>query len=79
MVSMSYAFRLGKNTVSKIINETCDVLWNSLQKDVLKIPSEDIWLQISDGFEKQWHLPHCIGALDGKHIIIQVWIIHSYF
>jgi len=28
------------------------------------------WLQIADGFEAKSNFPHCIGALDGKHISI---------
>lgn len=31
----------------------------------------DIWLEVSKGFEDKWHLPHCIGAIDGKHIVKQ--------
>ena len=29
------------------------------------------WLSIADTFNKQWHFPHCIGAMDGKHVLIK--------
>ena len=28
------------------------------------------WIQVADGFEAKPNFPHCIGALDGKHISI---------
>ena len=28
------------------------------------------WLGISSGFENSWNSPHCLGAIDGKHIRI---------
>lgn len=33
--------------------------------------SETEWLEIAKGFEEKLNFPHCIGALDGKHIQIQ--------
>ena len=30
------------------------------------------WKKISDEFEEMWNFPHCIGAIDGKHVLIQV-------
>lgn len=27
------------------------------------------WLTIEEGFRKQF--PHCVGAIDGKHIVVQ--------
>lgn len=26
---------------------------------------------IADNYNKRWNFPHCIGALDGKHVVIQ--------
>lgn len=33
--------------------------------------SQAEWLRISEEYEKRWNFPHCIGALDGKHIHIE--------
>ncbi|XP_011350405.3 putative nuclease HARBI1 [Ooceraea biroi] len=71
MTSIAYAFRIGTSTVSKIINETCDILWNSLRESVMPPINEESWLKIADEFERQWNFPHCIGAIDGKHVILQ--------
>lgn len=34
MRSLSYAFRVGHNTISKIVSETCDVIWKCLNDTV---------------------------------------------
>lgn len=31
-------------------------------------PTIEDWINISDHFEKRANFPHCIGAIDGKHI-----------
>ena len=31
---------------------------------------KDEWVQVAHDFEEKWQFPHCIGALDGKHISI---------
>lgn len=39
---------------------------------MLQLPrTADEWLKIEAQFDKRWNFLHCIGALDGKHILIQ--------
>ncbi|CAH1986983.1 unnamed protein product [Acanthoscelides obtectus] len=41
-------------------------------KDYIKLPTnEEQWKAIANDFDKRWNFPHCIGAMDGKHVVIQ--------
>ena len=71
MTQLADAFCLGRSTVSKIINETTRVIWKSLQPVYMPVPKESDWMKISKRFEERWNFPHCVGALDGKHVVIQ--------
>ena len=67
--SLSFSYRIGKATVSKIVSETSLAIYNSLKQPYLKPPSsKEEWLSISSGFKDSWNFPHCLGAIDGKHI-----------
>lgn len=33
--------------------------------------TEEHWLRISEEYENKWNFPHCVGAIDGKHIQLQ--------
>ncbi|KAJ8914039.1 hypothetical protein NQ315_017558 [Exocentrus adspersus] len=60
------------NPVHKIVHETCIVVWDTLKDEFLKPPSsKEDWLSIATRFENRWNFPHCLGALDGKHVNIQ--------
>lgn len=38
---------------------------------MLQFPkTEEDWIQIAAEFERKWQFPHCLGAIDGKHIRI---------
>lgn len=70
--SMSYSFRIGKTTLSHIISETCNAIYEHLRNDYLCAPkSEEDWLKIAASFNEQWTMPHVIGTIDGKHIRMQ--------
>jgi len=72
MVSMQYLFRVGKNTVSNIIADTCNAIWDSLKDIVFIKPSVENWKIIANEFEAKWNFKNCIGAIDGKHVVMQV-------
>lgn len=38
----------------------------------MPLPSKDAWIMIAEDFEALWNFPHCIGAIDGKHVVIEV-------
>ncbi|XP_062331214.1 uncharacterized protein LOC134031547 [Osmerus eperlanus] len=50
---------------------TCNAIWEVLKEDYLPCPNKDLWMNTARRFEERWNFPHCIGALDGKHIVIQ--------
>ena len=70
--SISYSFRIGKTTLSHIISETCDAIYQCPKDTYLSPPtSKDDWLKIAAQFEEKWNMPHVLRALDGKHVRIE--------
>ncbi|PNF38605.1 hypothetical protein B7P43_G03964, partial [Cryptotermes secundus] len=33
--------------------------------------SEEDWRRIANGFYQRWNFPQCVGAIDGKHVLLQ--------
>ena len=70
--SLSFAFQLGRTTVCHIVNEMYEAVWLALNKTYRKAPSSvNAWKSIADQFHTEWNFPHCIGAVDGKHVGIE--------
>ena len=59
------------STVAQIVKETCEAIWDVLKDSYMPVPDRKMWLSNSKRFEERWNFPHCIGALDGKHVVIQ--------
>ncbi|XP_077263626.1 uncharacterized protein LOC143898205 [Temnothorax americanus] len=72
MTSMSYHYLVSLTSVSQIIAETCEILWEILSPLVLVQCNQLDWKAIAHDFDEKWQFPHCIGALDGKHVVIQL-------
>ncbi|KAL2092781.1 hypothetical protein ACEWY4_012579 [Coilia grayii] len=70
--SFHFQYRLGESTISQIVTDTCEALHQTLKDDYLTTPNtEEEWRKVASGFEEKWQFPHCLGAIDGKHIRIQ--------
>lgn len=46
----------------------CNSLWDLLKVEFIPHPTEQKWRKIADEFGKFAQFPHCLGAVDGKHI-----------
>jgi hypothetical protein len=51
------------------VNETCQI-WEEQKAFVVLNPSAESWRIIEQEFHK-WNFPIYIGAIDGKHVMIQ--------
>ena len=70
--SLSFQFRISKSAISYIVNEVCQAIEKNLASRYLKFPStHEEWAHIACQFEQRWNFPNCIGAIDGKHVVIQ--------
>lgn len=66
---LHYSYRLGISTISKIVRSVCQAIW-SLRQECISVPTSQHWEEIAKNFEQIANFPHCIGAVDGKHIRI---------
>ena len=55
-----------------IFNETICEIWNVLAHDYIKLPTNpNEWRIVANEFHQRWHF-RCLGAIDGKHVMIKV-------
>ena len=71
--TIAASFRISPSSITKTISEACDALWTSLQeRGFLDVPcNQHEWKAIAREFENKWNFPHALGAIDGKHVVIQ--------
>ena len=46
-------------------------MWQNMQPVVMPSHDEKMWIEIEKSFCNKWNFPNLIGAIDGKHVIIQ--------
>lgn len=54
-----------------IAKGVCEAIWLCLVSDYMAVPTVEEWSSIATEFQRLWHFPHCVGAIDGKHVVIQ--------
>lgn len=69
--TIAFSFRVGVSTVHYAVQNVCDAIWDTMYMTYLPPLTTDKWLKVADRFEAIWNFPHCVGALDGKHVVIQ--------
>lgn len=66
--SLQYEFFRGRSTISKVVRETCQAIWNQLRATEMPEPTMEMWQANAEEFYKKTNFPNCIGSVDGKHI-----------
>ena len=68
-ISLRYQFRISDSAISLFIKPVCDVIYDELKEEYLKMPSTEAeWTDIANKTFQRWHFPNCFAATDGKHI-----------
>lgn len=62
---------MGLSTVCRIVREVAAAIWDALEDEFMPVPSTDDWRAIAEGFGERWNFPNCVGAVDGKHVVIE--------
>ncbi|XP_073401160.1 uncharacterized protein [Dendrobates tinctorius] len=68
--SLHFQYRIGISTLSGIVAETCQALWNVLCPEFMPLPTAEKWLENAEKFWTVCSFPNCLGAVDGKRIRI---------
>ena len=67
--SMRFAWRVPHNTISLIVKEVCQAIFEEYVAEAMPVPTRtEQWQSIADGFMNRWQFPNTLGALDGKHV-----------
>lgn len=70
--NLSIYYKCSPSSVHNIVSETTNAIYSVFHEKVFPKLSQDYFQTVAEGFENRWNFPHCIGAIDGKHINIQV-------
>jgi hypothetical protein len=69
--SLTYLFKISKKSISNIVPEVCTALVRVLSNYVKTPTSAEEWVAVADEYRSKWKFDHCLGALDGKHVVLQ--------
>lgn len=68
---LEFDFHVSRKTIPLIVKETCEAIWNGLHHQEMPTPDNEMWLRKAKEFNEITNYPHCIGAVDGKHVRLQ--------
>ncbi|KAG1946513.1 hypothetical protein F2P79_013391 [Pimephales promelas] len=71
LVSLAFSYRLGHRTVVNSVHMVCAAIEKFMMGRFLPRPTQDTWREVAQGFWDKLNFPNCLGAIDGKHVVIQ--------
>ncbi|KAJ4946069.1 hypothetical protein JOQ06_023744 [Pogonophryne albipinna] len=69
--TIAFSYRVGFATVAVIAREVAGAIWTALVEETMPVPQTEDWRAIAAEFQERWNFPNCVGAIDGKHVVIQ--------
>ena len=70
--SLQFCFRVAHNTICQLVGPVCEAIIAEYSDELFTLPvTPEGWMKEAQLFERRWNLPHCIGAIDGKHVAIK--------
>ncbi|CAB3249243.1 unnamed protein product [Arctia plantaginis] len=61
----------GASAIAKTIRLVCNAIWDRCLRQNMPEITQQLFEEISAGFDKKANFPNCFGAIDGKHIRIR--------
>lgn len=61
---------MGISSVRRAVLEVCDAIIKNLLQECIPTPGREQWEKNIEKFWNKWNFPNCVGAIDGKHVII---------
>ncbi|XP_047472445.1 protein ALP1-like [Penaeus chinensis] len=63
---------MSHNLIAAIIPEVCKAIYSVLKDSYLKLPTtSEEWQDVASGFHNLWNFPLCLGAMDGKRVLVR--------
>ncbi|RXN13484.1 nuclease HARBI1 [Labeo rohita] len=69
--TIAFSYRVSHSTVAGIVQDVASAIWEALVEDTMPVPKKEDWRAIADQFYARWNFPNCLGAIDGKHVLLQ--------
>ena len=65
---LHFSYGIGISTASTIVREVFLSIWSINRPECIPKPTKEQWELTALEFERTTNFPHCLGAVDGKHI-----------
>ena len=59
--TIAFYYCISKACVSKIVPETYEAVWTTMQPIVMPVPNRQNWCRVAEDFNWLWHFTNCLG------------------